>query len=128
MNYPIAIDIWKVWTYDVLANSWWWYFYDYVLEYRVWMHPELWWADLHWWEDYLYCFSNYEEAYDFSMKTKWAEKPLVLVYQKEHINNPDNWIYEHIKIPRITEWLPEWLEGSKREDGAIERFLMNVSK
>lgn len=117
MNYPPAINPNKVGTYPALVKSGGGYFYDEVLEYRVWIHG-------HKGSDRFHAFSTYEEALEFSQKTKGAEQPLVLVLQKEHINEPEPGVYEHIKEERLTEWLPEWLEYKRSED-SISEFLKN---
>lgn len=118
--YPEAVDPKKVGTYPAATKSGGGYFYDEVLEYRVWIHTES-------GEVEFYAFSDYESALNFSEETVGAEEPLVLVLQKEHINEPKPGVYEHIKEDRITEWLPEWLEGNKREENSILNFLKKSS-
>lgn len=43
--------------------------------------------------------------------------------QREHVNDPQPGVYERVRKVRIAEWRPEWLQGSKRSRGAIQRFL-----
>ena len=91
------------------------YFYDDVLEYRVWIDsPD---------GDYFEAFASFEEAKQFSEKTSGAEEPLVLVIQHEHINEPDPGVFEHVTTDRITEWRVEWLDGGKRTAESISDFL-----
>lgn len=118
-KYPVATDPKKVGTYPALTKSGGGYFYDEVLEYRVWIHSPA------GGDDSFHAFATYEHAEQFARQTTGAEKPLVLVRQLEHINEPKGGVYEHIKGDRLTEWLPEWLEGSKRADDSIANFLRN---
>ena len=122
-KYPHAVDTDKVGTYPAFARSGGGYFYDEVLEYRVWMHPEAGAKDLHDGEDYFHSFATHEEAKEFSENNHGAESPLALVLQKEHINEPKPGIFEHIKDERISEWQPDWLENGKRSDDSISKFL-----
>lgn len=117
-QYPDAIDPNRVGKYPIYVNSGGGIYYDEVLEYRVWIHPPG--------EDVYYrAFVTYEEALGFSKSTPNSEKPLVLVSQEEHINEPEPGKYIHIKKPRITEWLPEWLENSKGTRKNIPIFFEN---
>jgi hypothetical protein len=118
--YPVAIDSNKVGHYPALTKSGAGYVYDEVLEYRVWINADG--------DDYYYAFATYEEAKCFSEKTERAEKPLVLVLQREHINEPEPGKYEHVKGDRVTEWRVEWLEGHKREPDTIANFLREKAK
>jgi len=118
--YPIAVDINKVGKYPALTKSGAGYVYDDVLEYRVWVHPGG--------DDYYRAFSTYEEAKMFSERTAKAEEPLVLVLQREHINEPEPGKYVHVKGDRITEWRVEWLAGNKRGPDTIKNFLSEKSK
>jgi len=120
-KYPRAVDPDKVGTYPLLCKSGAGYVYDDVLEYRVWVHGGG--------DDTCKAFVSYEEAEAFSKLMDNAEPPLVLILQKEHINEPEPGKYEHIKDeePRITEWRPEWLEGAKRGPGTIERRIKELT-
>lgn len=115
-NYPDAKDPTKVGTYDSYAFSGGGYFYDDVLEYRVWVHPKK-------GEVYFQPFSSYEDAMKFSKKTEDAEPPLVLVRQNEHIDEPEEGRFVHIKKPRVTEWQVDWLQGSHGSQRQIPDFL-----
>jgi putative acetyltransferase len=115
--YPIAVDINKVGTYPGFTKSGAGYFYDEVLEYRVWMYP------LEGGDDYHKAFPTYEEALAYSKKNLGAEEPLVLILQREWINEPQPGNYVRMNEERITEWKVEWLAGSKRSQEAIDRFL-----
>lgn len=75
--YPTAVDPKRVGTYPSETKSGAGYFYDDVLEYRVWFYPE----GEH--DDKYAAFAQYEPAESFSKTTKGAEEPLVLVRQKE---------------------------------------------
>ena len=114
-EYPVAVDIKKVGEYPALTKSGGGFFYDDVLEYRVWVHTDN--------DDYYKAFATFEEAELYSKKTKRAERPLVLVFQDEHINEPQPGVYEHVTEDRITEWLVEWLADSKRESDSIDKFM-----
>jgi len=118
--YPVAIDPSKVGDYPALTKSGGGYVYDEVLEYRVWMNADG--------DDYYYAFATYEDAKDFSEKTERAEKPLVLVLQHEHINEPEPGKFEHVTGDRVTEWRVEWLAGNKRRPDTIANFLRTKGK
>lgn len=113
--YPVAVHPGEVGKYPALTKSGAGYVYDDVLEYRVWIHRD---GD----DDYR-AFATYEEAKSFSDITERAEEPLVLVLQREHINEPEPGMYEHVKGDRITEWRVEWLKGNKRGPDTIPDFL-----
>lgn len=123
-KYPVAADPRRVGTYPGPAKSGAGYFYDDVLEYRVWLQPKrgsrsLAAND----EDYFAAFATYEAALEFSRREAGAEEPLVLVRQVESINEPQPGVFEWDRAPRITEWKPEWLIGSKRQPNSIPEFL-----
>jgi hypothetical protein len=117
-NYPIAVDPETVGKYPALTKSGGGYFYNDVLEYRVWVHSN---------NDYFLPFSTYEHALDFSTHCSDAEEPLVLVLQKEWIDEPTPGKYIHKTGSRITEWKPEWLEGNKRKSDTFQQFLLDHS-
>lgn len=117
--YPVAVNLNEIGNYPALTKSGAGYVYDDVLEYRVWIHQDG--------NDFYYAFATYEEAKNFSEKTERAEAPLVLVLQREHINEPEPGKYEHVKGDRITEWRVEWLEGNKRGVDTITNFLREKS-
>ncbi len=118
-KYPIAINPEKVGSYPALTKSGAGYFYDEVLEYRVWCHGV---------NDGVKAFATYEEAEKFSSKRKKAESPLVLVLQKEWVDEPEEGVLVHMKTERITEWLPEWLKEHKRTgEDTIPNFIRSRS-
>ena len=127
-QYPDAIDPDQVGEYPALVKSGAGYFYDDVLEYRVWCHPERGAPDEAEGDDYYYAFDNYEEARQFAEDTDGAEPPLVLIRQWEWINEPNPGEFVHMKGERIAEWRVEWLPDSKRQPDSIERFLRTGSK
>ncbi len=115
-KYPPAIGSLKVGTYPAEVHSGGGYFYDDVLEYRVWVHdPEG--------GTYYRALDTYEAALKFSKKTLDAERPVALVYQSEHISEPQQGEYKHIRKPRITEWRVEWLKGARGTTENIPGFL-----
>ncbi|ACD95975.1 hypothetical protein [Trichlorobacter lovleyi] len=118
--YPVAVNFSKVGKYPALTKSGAGYVYDDVLEYRVWVHPGG--------DDYYRAFSTYEEAKRFSEQTEKAEEPLVLVLQREHINEQEPGKFVHVKGDRITEWKVEWLSGSKRGPDTIANFIREKTK
>ncbi|MBE0436969.1 MAG: GCN5 family acetyltransferase [Methylomicrobium sp.] len=122
-QYPPALEPELVGKYPAMVKSGAGYFFDDVLEYRVWCHPERGASDEFEGEDYYYAFETYEEALCFSGATEGAEEPLVLIRQHEWINEPQPNLYIHEKGERIAEWQVAWLSGSKRLPGAIEEFI-----
>lgn len=123
-KYPIAIDPSMVGWYDPLSKSGGGYFYDEVLEYRVWVHPHAGGPELQEGDDYFCAFPSYEEALAFSDEMPGAEEPLALVLQREYVNEPEPRLFEHVVADRVTEWQVEWLlEGTKRGPDSIKRFL-----
>ncbi|MCH2232445.1 MAG: hypothetical protein MK105_19065 [Crocinitomicaceae bacterium] len=127
-NYPQANEPEKVGSYDGHACSGGGFFYDEVLEYRVWCHPEGGAPDKFNGDDYFYAFNSFEEALDLSKITKGAEEPLVLVKQLEWVNEPEPGVYIHEKTERITEWLPAWLEDGPRKEGDVESLVAKSKK
>ncbi|MCL1039921.1 GCN5 family acetyltransferase [Shewanella submarina] len=122
-KFPVAVDFDMVGKYPAATKSGGGYFYDDVLEFRVWCRPWLGAPDEFDGEIYYYAFSNFEEAHEFSQSTKGSEDPLVLIRQLEWINEPEQGQYIHEKGERITEWLVDWLEGGKREPDSITNFI-----
>ncbi len=127
-KYPTAVNIESVGVYPGKTKSGAGYFYDEVLEYRVWVHPEKGAEDRANGQDYFYAFAEYEEALKFSDKTEGAEPPLVLIRQLEWVNEPSPGTFIHEKGERVTEWRVEWLLGSKRNENSINNFLKNNGK
>lgn len=122
-DYADAIDPEMVGEYPAMTKSGGGYFFDHILEYRVWCHPERGAPDFDEGNDYYYPFVSYAGALEFSEATQGAEPPLVLVRQLEWVNEPEPGVYEHKKGERITEWRPEWLSRGARQPGAIEAFI-----
>lgn len=126
--YPTAVSPAKVGTYPGSVKSGAGYFYDEVLEYRVWLHPERGATPRGNGGDYFMAFAQYERALVFSQQSNGAEEPLVLVRQLKHVNEPQPGVFEVISGERLTEWQVQWLAGSKRTPGAIEKFLAEHKK
>jgi len=122
-KYPLAINVQKVGTYPALTKSGAGYFFDDVLEYRVWLHPERGATPLNGSNDYYYAFAEYERAEAFSRTTTGAEHPLVLVRQLEYIDEPTPGHYQVVRSERMTEWQIEWLAEDKRGPNSIDEFL-----
>lgn len=123
MSYPDAIDPDMVGEYPALAKSGAGYFFDHVLEYRVWCHPERGAPDECEGDDYYYAFDTYNEALEFSKNTEGTEEPIVLIRQIEWINEPEQGVFVHQKGERIAEWRVEWLSRGSRKPGDIESFI-----
>ena len=123
--YPIAVDLSKVGSYPADTRSGAGYFYDDVLEYRVWLHPEKGAKPLNGAKDYFVAFAQYERANGFSKRSTGAESPIVLVRQLEWINEPEHGRFIPEKTERITEWQVQWLTGSKRGPKSISDFLQH---
>ena len=121
--HPLAIDTEQVGKYPPESKSGAGHFYDEVLEYRVWFHPERGAQSLNGNDDYYVAFAQYEKAEELSKSAKGAEEPLVLVRQYEWINEPEPGHYLAEKGNRITEWQVKWLDGSKRTPDSISEFL-----
>ena len=121
--YPKVKDIKLVGTYSAVAKAGGGYVWDAVLEYRVWCYPQDGAEDTENGNDYYYVFETYEEALDFSSKTKGAQAPLALVLQEEYIDESEPEKYRHIKEQRITEWPPELLSRPQRTERTIPDFL-----
>jgi hypothetical protein len=122
-TYPTASDPSQVGKYPGLVKSGGGYFYDDVLEYRVWLHPERGAEKKNGNSDYFMAFAQYEKALAFSRGAKGAEEPLVLIRQLKHINEPEPGVFEVVEGERLAEWRVQWLSGSKRRPGSIEQFL-----
>lgn len=121
--YPLAIDNSQVGKYAAKTESGAGYFYDDVLEYRVWFCPERGAKPVNGKDDYYVAFAEYERAEKLSKASKGAEEPLVLVRQHEWINEPEPGHYQAEKGNRITEWQVQWLEGSKRTPDSTRDFF-----
>ncbi|MDR6840592.1 hypothetical protein [Pseudoxanthomonas sacheonensis] len=123
MDYPNSLDPKMVGEYPALAKAGGGYFFDHVLEYRVWCHPDPDAPDDEDGSDYYYAFESYSEALEFSKSTALAEEPLALIRQLEWIDEPKQGTYIHERGERIAEWRAEWLSRGSRTPGAIEAFI-----
>ena len=121
-NYPDATDQSAVGTYPASAKTGGGYFYDDVLEYRVWVH------DAEEGDDYFFAFASYVEALQCAETTEGAEQPLVLIRQQEYIDEPEPGELHHVKERRDAEWCVEWLADGPRKPGDIERFIASQPK
>ena len=123
--YPLAVTPDRVGTYPPDTKSGAGYFYDEVLEYRVWLHPDNGAEPLNGTTDYCIAFAQYEAAQAFSKKTPGSEVPIVLVRQFEWIDEPDRGYFVPEKGERITEWQLQWLPNGKRTSESIKEFMKN---
>ena len=121
--YPDASDPSAVGTYPASVGAGGGFVWDEVLEYRVWCHPERGAPDHDDGSDYFHAFATYAEALAFSQETAGAEEPLALILQREHINEKEPGVYEHVTQERLTEWPPEFLSRPRRTDRTIPDFL-----
>jgi len=124
-KYPVAVDPSRVGTYPPDTGSGAGYFYDEVLEYRVWCNPANGAEPLNGRSDYYVAFAQYEAADAFSKKTPGTEAPLVLVRQLEWISEPNRGHFIPEKGERITEWQIAWLKGNKRTNESIREFMQH---
>lgn len=125
-DYPVAIDARMVGDYPVLVADGAGYFYDDVLEYRVWCYPSDGAKDLAGGDDYFYAFETFEEAEEFQQDTKGAQDILALIRQLEWIDEFKPGQFKHEKGQRIAEWRAELLEGRKREENSIPDFFKGL--
>lgn len=122
-KYPTAIDPEMVGEYPAMAKSGAGYFYDHVLEYRVWCHPENRVPGGQGGDVFYYAFETCEAAQQFSESTQGAEEPLVLIRQLEWVNEPTPNDFVHMKGERVAEWQVDWLINSKRAENSIGDFI-----
>lgn len=134
MLYPIAIDLNLVGEYDEAAYSGGGYFFDEVLEYRVWCYPD---TDANTLDadgnilisnEYYRAFATFEQALEFANDTPDSRTPVALVKQLEWIDQPSRGIYIHNKGERITEWQANWLSRGVRQANDISEFLLKSTK
>lgn len=121
--YPKPVDEKMVGEYPTRAKAGAGFFYDEVLEYRVWCYPRKGAKDELDGDDYYYPFESFESALEFSTKEPGAQKPLALIRQFEWINEVEPGKYVHEKGERVAEWPAECLEGRKRELDSIQKFF-----
>ena len=122
-RFPRAIDPARVGKYPASCYAGGGFVWDAVLEYRVWCHPERGAPDRADGNDYYYAFVSYPDALRFSKESPGAEKPLVLILQKEYITEPAPGQYAHVKKRRITEWPVVFLSRPRRTKHTIPDFL-----
>ncbi len=121
--YPKAKNEELIGNYPAFVYAGGGYVWDEVLEYRVWCHPENGAEDLENGDDYFYVFVNYIDALQFLKETIGAEEPIVLILQKEYINEPKNDKFIHVEDERLTEWPVEFLSRPKRTENTVPDFL-----
>jgi hypothetical protein len=124
-KFPVSIDPSRIGKYPLETKSGAGYFYDDVLEYRVWLHPDKGALPLNGDQDYFVAFAQYEPAKSFSQRLPGTEPPLVLVRQLEWIDEPKKGEFVPMKGERIAEWQIVWLKDDKRNNKSIEEFLRN---
>jgi hypothetical protein len=124
-KFPMAKDPGRVGSFPGRTKSGAGYFFDEVLEYRVWLHPERGARRLAGDEDYYAAFARYENALEYSARIEGAEEPLVLIRQREYVNEPTPGTFTWEKTERLTEWQVKWLKGSLRGPTSIADFLAN---
>jgi putative acetyltransferase len=122
-EYPLAVSPAIVGSYPAETKSGAGYFYDDVLEYRVWLHTDRGANPLNGDQDYFEAFAKYENAKKFSETAKGAEEPVVLVRQREWIGEPEPGHFIPEKQERITEWRVKWLAGDHRTADSIQEFM-----
>lgn len=129
MKYPAVIDPDQVGKYPTMVYAGGGYFFDEVLEYRVWCHPDNSDADRYNINDVdnCHCFTSYQQALAFAANNQNAATPVALVRQLEWIDQPSRGVYIHNKGERLTEWQPEWLDRGARTATDITHFMQKNS-
>lgn len=127
-EYPEALDPDMVGTYPSVVSSGAGYFFDDVLEYRVWCYVEEGAKNEADGDDYFYAFETFEEAHDFYEATKGAQFPFALIRQYEWINEYEPGKFRHETGERVAEWPAELLEGRERQEDSIDNFFKNKEK
>jgi len=122
-KYPLAIEPKKVGRYPALVKSGGGYFYDDVLEYRVWVPPGAKQSEIPYWR--YEAFARFEDALKSSIETIRAERPRVVIRQRKWINEPQPGVFEIVEEERIAEWQVAWLDGRKRESDSLEQFMQD---
>jgi hypothetical protein len=122
-EYPAVDDPSRVGSYPAAVHTGGGFFWDAVLEYRVWCHPERGAPDLSDGSDYFHAFESYAEALAFSLATPGAEQPLALIRQDEYIDESEVGHYVHVRAVRITEWPVEFLSRNRRSANTIPDFI-----
>jgi hypothetical protein len=121
--FPIAVSPNLVGSYPPETKSGAGYFYDDVLEYRVWLHPDRGADSLNGNDDYFEAFAQYERAKKIPDTAKGAAQPVALVRQREWISEPEPGKFIPEKGERITEWRVKWLAGNHRTADSIQEFM-----
>lgn len=134
MPYPAVINTEQVREYEEAAYSGGGYFFDEVLEYRVWCYPNtgenlnaegnL--SNIA--NEYYRAFATFEQALAFANDTPDSRTPVALVKQLEWVDQPSRGVYIHNKGERITEWQVEWLSRGARKAADISEFLLKHAK
>ena len=130
MKYPAVVDPNQVGKYDEAAYSGGGYFFDEVLEYRVWCYPEIE-ANANASnnaEAYYRAFATFEQAQLFANETIDSTAPVALIRQLEWIDQPARGVFIHNKGERIAEWQTEWLSRGIRKFEDIAAFLLKHVK
>lgn len=121
-NPPDAVDLERVGKYDGAAASgglvW-----DDVLEYRVWCRPSNGALDVEAGSDYYCAFASFAEAREFASSNPGSDEPVVLVRQREYIDEPKPGIYTHKRNERIAEWPVTFLKRPRRTKNTIPQFF-----
>lgn len=132
MLYPAVTNLERVGEYDEAAYSGGGYFFDEVLEYRVWYYPDI---DtdvdgnsLNTTNEYYRAFATYEQALTFTNDNPDSKMPVALILQLEWIDQPSRGVYIHNKGERITEWQVDWLSRGARKANDIDEFLFKNAK
>ncbi|NDC22245.1 GCN5 family acetyltransferase [bacterium] len=117
LRHPNAHDQNKVGSYPTIVYSGGGYLYDAVLEYRVWSKSED-------GQSICHSFGTYNDAKKFSKKIPDAEKePVVLVLQKQYIEETKDGKYKLINKERLAEWKVEWLKNNIRSEKNIKKYI-----
>ena len=130
MNYPTVTDPNQVGKYDEAAYAGGGYFFDEVLEYRVWCYPNTETTNtddsfLDIANEHYRAFATFEKALAFADNTLHSRTPVALVRQFEWIDQPSRGVYIHNKGERITEWQADWLARGARQADDINEFLLS---
>ncbi|MBL4702943.1 MAG: hypothetical protein JKY54_00345 [Flavobacteriales bacterium] len=128
MEYPEVVDIIKVGAYDNIAFAGAGFFYDEVLEYRVWCYPSQGAKDVFEGDDYFYPFENFNQAFTFANQEKGRQEPIALIKQYEWINEIEEGKYIHERGARIAEWNALDLKGRKRQKESIVNKLKELTR
>jgi len=116
-KYPVTKEPNNVGNHPLLVHSGGGYLYDAVLEYRVWSKSED-------GQPICHSFGTYNDAKKFSKKIPGAEKvPVVLVLQKQYIEDTKDGKYKLINKERLAEWKVEWLKNNIRSKKNIKKYI-----